>query len=152
MRKIIRQGEIVTDDWCYPGESGAGAPIVTLAGFLATGGTAVQLEPGDNVEQLAPHIAKLALIVVHFPKDGEGRGFSQGQLLRQRYRYAGELRAAGPIKRDYLFFLARCGFDSFDLHPDEDLVASLAAFKTFSAAYQPGTDHGIGVRARRRAG
>ncbi len=31
------------------------------------------------------------------------------------------------LKRDHLFFLARCGFDSFDLDPAEDLTASLAA-------------------------
>ena len=149
MRKIIRQREIVSDSWRYPGETGTGTPIATLSDWLVTGGEAVQLEPGDDVALLAAQIARLTLVVVHFPKDGEGRGFSQGQMLRQRYRYAGELRAAGLIKRDYLFFLARCGFDAFDLHPDEDLVASLAAFKTFSAAYQPGTDRGIGVRARR---
>jgi uncharacterized protein (DUF934 family) len=164
MRKIIRQREIVRDSWRYPGAAGAvaaagtvvvtgtaeaSAQVATLAEFLAGDSAAVQLEPGDDVEKLAPHVARLALVVVHFPKDGEGRGFTQGQLLRQRYRYSGELRAAGLIKRDYLFFLARCGFDAFDLHPDEDLAASLAAFKTFSAAYQPSTDRGIGVRARR---
>jgi uncharacterized protein (DUF934 family) len=149
MRKIIRQREIVSDSWRYPGEAGDGTQVATLAEFLVGDGAVVQLEPGDEVEKLAPHIARLSLVVVHFPKDGEGRGFSQGQLLRQRYRYTGELRAAGLIKRDYLFFLARCGFDAFDLHPDEDLLASLVAFRTFSAAYQPSTDRGVGVRARR---
>ncbi len=157
MRSIIRNREIVADSWRYPGAGGDGPAVATLAEFLAAvadgsaagNGAAVQLEPADDVEKLAPHTARLSLVVVHFPKDGEGRGFTQGQLLRQRYRYAGELRAAGQIKRDYLFFLARCGFDAFDLHPDEDLTASLAAFRTFSAAYQPGTDRGIGVRARR---
>jgi uncharacterized protein (DUF934 family) len=151
MRNIIRNREIVSDGWRYPGEIGEGAVVQTLAEFLAGSGAAVQLEPGDDVEQLAPHVARLALVVVHFPKDGEGRGFSQGQLLRQRYRYTGELRAAGQFKRDYLFFLARCGFDAFDLHPAEDLAASLVAFKTFTAAYQSSSDRGIGVRARRLA-
>jgi uncharacterized protein (DUF934 family) len=131
--------------------------VLTLAEALAAGGSAVasgsglavQLEPADDVAKLLPLIGALSLVVVHFPKDGEGRGFSQAQLLRQRYRYTGELRARGPIKRDYLFFLARCGFDSFDLHPDEPLAEALAAFGTFSAAYQRSSDHGVELRARR---
>jgi uncharacterized protein (DUF934 family) len=161
MRKLIKQRMVVDDVWRYPGEVGAAPQVVTLVEFLAAtaagttpaGGVAVQLEPEDEVEKLAPHLARLSLIVAHFPKDGEGRGFSQAQLLRQRYRYTGELRAAGAIKRDYLFFLARCGFDSFDLHPAEDLVAALATFNTFSAAYQPsferaGYDRVMAQRAR----
>lgn len=83
-----------------------------------------------------------------FPKIGEGRGFSHARLLRQRYRYAGELRAHGAIKRDQLFFLARCGFDSFDLDPTEDLPAALAALNAFSVAYQDGSDAVVQVRRR----
>jgi uncharacterized protein (DUF934 family) len=153
MRELIRGRAIVSDPWRYPGETGDGPAVLTLAGFLDAAGTdagarAVQLEPADSVEALAPHLARLELVVVHFPKDGEGRGFTQGQLLRQRHRYRGELRAAGLFKRDYLFFLARCGFDSFDPHPAENLAAALAAFNTFSVGYQPGTDRGISLRAR----
>jgi len=71
-------------------------------------------------------------------------------MLRQRYRYAGELRARGALKRDQLFFLARCGFDSFDLDPTEDLQAALAALNDFSVAYQDGSD--AVVKVQRRAG
>ena len=85
-----------------------------------------------------------------FPKIGEGRGFSQARMLRQRYRYVGELRARGALKRDQLFFLARCGFDSFDLDPTEDLQAALAALNDFSVAYQDGSD--AVVKVQRRAG
>jgi uncharacterized protein (DUF934 family) len=156
MRQIIRQREIVADDWRYPGEAGAGPQVLSLAEFEAAlqagtaplSGCAVSLEPADAVEKLAPAIKRLSLVVVNFPKNGEGRGFTQGQLLRQRYRYAGELRAAGAIKRDYLFFLARCGFDAFDLDPAENLAASLAGFKSFSVAYQSGSDRGVQLRTR----
>lgn len=157
MRKLIRGRAIVADAWRYVGEAGDGPQAATLAEFLAAvaagsapaGGLAVQLEPGDAVESLAPHVARLALVVVHFPKDGEGRGFTQAQLLRQRYGYRGELRAMGPFKRDYLFFLARCGFDAFDPHPDEKLEAALAAFGSFSVSYQPASDAGVSFQARR---
>jgi len=159
MRQIIRQREIVADTWRYAGEDGAGPVVQGLSEVLAAkpahtapaGGLGVRLDPADEVEKLAPHLGRVALVVLHFPKDGEGRGFTQAQLLRQRYRYAGELRAAGAIKRDYLFFLARCGCDAFDLHPAEDLQASLAYFNTFSAIYQPGSDRGLQLRARGRS-
>jgi len=158
MRQLIRQREIVADAWRYPGEAGEGPQVWTLAEALAAvqdgtapaNGIAVQLEPADEVEKLAPMATRLSLVVIHFPKDGEGRGFSQGQLLRQRYRYAGELRARGPIKRDYLFLLARCGFDAFDLHADEKLADALLAFATFTAAYQRSSDRGVALQARFR--
>jgi uncharacterized protein (DUF934 family) len=154
MRRLIRGRAVVADHWRYPGETGDGPQVLTLAEFVAAAGAdapganAVQLEPADAVETLAPYVARLTLVVVHFPKDGEGRGFTQGQLLRQRYGYQGELRAAGAFKRDYLFFLARCGFDAFDLHVAEKLEAALVAFNTFSVSYQPGSDRGVNLRAR----
>ena len=164
MRRIIRRREIVSDDWRYPGAASdavtgpaGGHVVLALADFLAaaqagslpTGGAGVQLEPADEVEQLAPWLDRVALVVAHFPKNGEGRGFTQGQLLRRRYHYQGEMRAAGAIKRDHLFHLARCGFDSFDLDPAEDLDAARAAFDSFTVGYQPASDLSVNLRARR---
>ena len=85
---------------------------------------------------------------IDFAKIGEGRGYSQARLLRQRYRYGHELRARGALKRDQMFLLARCGFDAFDLDPTEDLPAALAALGTFSVAYQAGSDTLVSVRRR----
>jgi uncharacterized protein (DUF934 family) len=160
MRRIIRRRELVADDARYPGEeSGPGTRAVQPAQqFIATLGAvepvgpaaAILIGPADEVEVLAPHLARVNLIVVEFPKIGEGRGYSQARLLRQRYGYAGELRARGALKRDQLYFLARCGFDSFDLDPAEDLQAALGSFNVFSVAYQGGSD--AVVQVRRRAG
>lgn len=159
MRRIIRRREIVNDGWLYPGEpAGEGARVVLgLAEFIAgaksgqlpSHGAGVQLEPADEVEQLAPYLGRAALIVAHFPKNGEGRGYTQAQLLRQRYHYQGELRAAGALKRDHLFHLARCGFDTYDLDPAENLEAALTAFNSFTVGYQPASDLSVNLRARR---
>jgi uncharacterized protein (DUF934 family) len=158
MRQIIRRREIVADDARYPGEEASAqlrlvqpaADFIAakLAGQAPDASAAILIGPTDEVESLAEQLPLLGLIVIAFPKIGEGRGFSQARLLRQRYGYAGELRARGAIKRDQLFFLARCGFDSFDLDPGEDLVASLAAFDVFSVAYQDGSDALVHVRRR----
>jgi uncharacterized protein (DUF934 family) len=160
MRRIIHRRELVADDARYAGEeAGPGTrPVQPAAEFIAArtagqaagSGAAVLIGPADEVEPLVPHLALLSLIVVEFPKIGEGRGFSQARMLRQRYRYAGELRARGVLKRDQLFFLARCGFNSFDLDPAEDLEAALASLNDFSVAYQGGSDEL--VKVRRRAG
>src|SRR5579863_1885186 len=156
MRRIIRRRELVADDARYGGEeAGPGTRMVQpLAQFIAAlaGGqasapaAAVLIGPADEIELLAPHLALLNLIVVEFPKIGEGRGYSQARLLRQRYGYLGELRARGALKRDQLFFLARCGFDSFDLDPAENLQAALGSFDVFSVAYQDGSDAVVQVR------
>lgn len=156
MRDIIRGRRVVADEWRYAGEVGSGPEVVGLEALLAAvtdgsapaAGLGVSLQPTDEPERLAGLLPRLALIVIDFPKVGEGRGFSQAQLLRQRHAYTGELRARGALKRDQLFFLARCGFDSFDLDPAEDLAASLAAFDTFSAAYQRSAVDGVQLRSR----
>ncbi|HMD58950.1 MAG TPA: DUF934 domain-containing protein, partial [Steroidobacteraceae bacterium] len=140
MRQIISRREIVSDEWRYPGEAGAGPAVLSLAQLLAAptvpAGTAVQLEPDEDIERLAPHLGNIALLVIHFPKNGEGRGFTQARMLRERYGYAGSMRASGPIKRDYLYLLARCGFDSFDLAPGENLTSAVTALDAFTVAYQ----------------
>jgi uncharacterized protein (DUF934 family) len=160
MRRIICRRELVADDARYAGEeAGPGTrPVQPAAQFIAAlaagqasgSAAAVLLGPTDEVEALASHLPLLSLIVVEFPKIGEGRGYSQARLLRQRYGYADELRARGALKRDQLFFLARCGFNSFDLDPAEDLQAALGSFNDFSVAYQDGSD--AVVQVLRRAG
>jgi uncharacterized protein (DUF934 family) len=154
MRNVIRQREVVGDTWRYPGETGSGPEVLPLAALQAAvsagtapaSGVGVSLLPADDVVLLQPLLPRLALIVIQFPNIGEGRGFSQAQLLRQRHGYRGELRARGALKRDQLFFLARCGFDSFDLDPSENLAAALAAFNTFSVAYQSASDGDAAAR------
>jgi uncharacterized protein (DUF934 family) len=41
--------------------------------------------------------------------------------------------------------MARCGFNSFEL-PDADIDIALAAFSTFSAAYQASNDVGLALK------
>jgi uncharacterized protein (DUF934 family) len=94
------------------------------------------LEPTDDPAILADRIADLRVIAVRFPKYGDGRGLSIGRLLRDRYRYQGELRAVGEVARDHLQALERCGFDSFELREGEDLGDALSGFDDFSEAYQ----------------
>jgi uncharacterized protein (DUF934 family) len=96
----------------------------------------VRLDPADDPARVAGELAGAARVEVNFPKFGDGRGFSIGRLLRERYGYKGELRAVGQITRDHLFFLESVGFDAYELREGEDAAESLAAFGDFSASYQ----------------
>jgi uncharacterized protein (DUF934 family) len=109
----------------------------------------VILSPAHKVELLAPDLSRFDLVGADFPGPGEGRGYTQARLLRERHGWRGELRATGYVRRDQLFFLARCGFNSFEL-PEHELHVAAAAFSTFSATYQPSNDAGLELRLRHR--
>jgi len=148
--------EIVEDDWRYfPGDGGreAGADvagtqalIVPFAEFRTNiaqwreyrGRLGVRLSPADAVEDLAEDVHRLSLVAAEFPSVGEGRGYSQGRLLRSRFQFKGELRAVGAgVKQDLLFIMSRCGFDSFELAPGQKIDEALRALDRYSVAYQP---------------
>ena len=99
-------------------------------------GEVVRLEPTDDPAAFVDRLASAARVEVHFPKFGDGRGFSIGRLLRERYGYKGELRAVGHLTRDHVLYLERCGFDAFELRAGEDAEEALAGFEVFSARYQ----------------
>jgi uncharacterized protein (DUF934 family) len=158
-RRLLRDRQIVVDEWLYVAESAADASaplILTLAQWqmepdtwIARGSPlGVVLSPAHHVEQLAPDLKYFSLIAAEFPAPSEGRGYTQALLLRERWNFKGELRATGHVRRDQLFFMARCGFNSFEL-PDADLEDAHTAFTTFSAAYQPSNDSGLAVKLRR---
>ena len=109
----------------------------------------VWLKPDDDPAELAPDLASLGFIAVHFPKFTDGRGYSTAALLRTRYRYTGELRAFGDVGRDQLFYLKRCGFDSFSLAAHRDPEAALASLQDFSLSYQATVEEGRPLFRRR---
>ena len=85
-------------------------------------------------------INRFAVIAINFPKFIDGRGYSVGRLLRERYGYRNELRAIGDVLRDQLFFLKRCGFDAYQLCGHRDMQNALASLKDFSDPYQAAVD------------
>jgi len=149
MRRILRRREVVEDDWRHLSESdGVGSPalIVPFVEFRLNaakwraydGRLGVQLAPADVVEDLAQDLPRLALVASEFPSPAEGRGYTQGRLLRSRLDFQGELRAVGAgVKQDLLFLMARCGFDSFELAPGQKFEAAVKALDRYTVAYQP---------------
>src|SRR5580692_6037929 len=159
-RRLLRDGRVVVDDWSYVGEAADHAPAALILPFaqwqserdawLARGGRlGVVLQPAHRVEALAPDIARFALIAAEFPGRGDGRGYSQARVLREQWKFAGELRATGYVRRDQLFFMARSGFNSFELS-DADIEGAAEALSTFSKAYQPSNDAGLPFKLQTR--
>jgi uncharacterized protein (DUF934 family) len=104
--------------------------------LIARGDVGVLVAPSDDPGALAPDVALLRIIAVDFPQFTDGRGYSIGRLLRERYRYAGELRAVGDVGRDQLYYLAQCGFDAFVIPDERDAEDALRAFADLSDGYQ----------------
>jgi len=97
--------------------------------------------PGDaDPDEIGPLLEGVSLVTVAFPKFTDGRGYTVARVLRERHGYAGGLRAVGHVLRDQLFYLARCGFDAFELAEGKDAGDALAAFGDFSVTYQPAAD------------
>lgn len=153
MPTLIDRNGRVHDLWIRPAGSPADTPqgarvLLPLAQWQAerelwnarVAAVGVLLGPADDPAAVAGQLDEIGLIAVEFPTFSDGRGFSIGRLLRERYGWRGELRAVGEVLRDPLFYLARCGFDTFALVDGLDPDAVLGAFGDFSETYQAGTD------------
>lgn len=114
-----------------------------LEARLAAGELAIWLDTHEVLTDLVSalnDINQLPLIAVHVERFADGRIFSIGNLLRTRYGYKNTLRAFGDVLRDQLFFLKRCGFDSYLIRADRSAADALASLKDFSQPYQGAVD------------
>jgi uncharacterized protein (DUF934 family) len=154
MTVIIRNRSVVNDPWLLLRAAADGSPAVTpppgsdiivpLAMWrterphlvVRPGRLGVWLDSHEEPGAIAADLRLFGVVAVNFPKSGDGRGYSAARLLRSRYGWKGELRAIGDVLRDQLFFLAGCGFNSFQLRAGEDPQEALVAFSDFSEAYQ----------------
>jgi uncharacterized protein (DUF934 family) len=124
----------------------SGAIIVSAARWRAeretlqnrAGPVGVSIVAGKQaIDQLA-EAASRPLVVLVFDKFADGRAFSYAELLRERYRFAGELRAGGDVLLDEIPLMLRCGFDSFEVVNEPTLRALRRGFLPGgSLYYQP---------------
>ena len=102
----------------------------------------------ENLVASIDDVNQLPLIAVHVERFADGRIFSIGNLLRTRYGYKNELRAFGDVLRDQLFFLKRCGYDSYLIRADRSAEDALASLKDFTQPYQGAVDDALPVWRR----
>ena len=157
--RVIKHREIVTDDWQRLADLGPedalppGKVIVPFSwwqanreNLIARGKKyAVCINGSHEVEEVAQDLENFELIALEFPAFKDGRCYSHARLLRERYHYQGELRAVGDVLRDQLYYMERCGIDSYEVRADKNIEDALKAFTEFSVRYQTAADRAVPV-------
>ncbi len=115
-------------------------PIAPLADLLAGGNfAAVRIDAGEDVRALAPHLGRLKLVEIAFPKFRDGRGYSSARILREA-GFTGEIRAAGDVLVDQIGFMRRVGFDSFAPAKPLNLKVVQATLDRYPYVYMKAAD------------
>jgi uncharacterized protein (DUF934 family) len=157
---LIKDGEYAHDPFAAA-DDGAPLPdgpaVVSLRRFLAERETllarnaplGVRLKSEESPAALGEDVQRLSLIVLEFPKFRDGRAFSWARMLRTRLFYRGEIRAAGDFLADQLAFMARVGFDGFEV--PEKITPDLfrRALGEMRFVYQPSADGRTTIRELR---
>jgi uncharacterized protein (DUF934 family) len=159
---IFKAHGFVRDEWTRVADDAplpAGHAVVSKARFIAEPDTlagrnaplGLVLRSGETLEGLEDDLDRFGLIVLDIPKYTDGRSYSTARLLRERFKYEGELRATGDVLRDQIMFLHRVGFDAFDV-THEGTIAALRdgkiklVHKHYQAAAREGEEAAPGWR------
>jgi len=153
MSNVIKNNAVIEDTWLLIREQVSlselpqGYIIVSLAvwqanktALLARGNTGVWLDSTDDPNALRDDLAALPIIAINFPTFMDGRGYSSARILRDHFKYEGEIRAFGDVLRDQLFYMKRCGFDAFVLRDNDRSAEALASLNDFANTYQAAAD------------
>lgn len=100
----------------------------------------LRLRSDQAPAEAAEDLRRFRLVALEFPKFTDGRAFSYARLLRERYGFAGELRAVGQVLHDQAIFLARCGFDTAEVADGASPEAWRRSLAAIGVYYQPATD------------
>jgi uncharacterized protein (DUF934 family) len=158
---LVKDGKIISDPFIHLADDAVipvdGAVLIPAARFLAdpealvsrNSQTGVIWPNNRDVDDLVPYLGKLAAVALVFPTFRDGRAYSQARLLRERYKYRGELRVTGQVLRDQFVFMMRAGFDTFEVKKDADAEAFAATARRYTVFYQPTGDGRITALHRR---
>lgn len=164
MQRIIKNNQIVDETWHLLPKDVSFDELTNCDDYIVPlqlwrdhghalkardGGLGVWLDSDEQAEEIGEDVASFQVIALNFPAFTDGRSYSNARLLRDRYKYTGELRAIGDVLRDQLFYMARCGFDAFAIRADKDPEAALEGLKDFSVTYQSATDEPLPLFRRR---
>jgi uncharacterized protein (DUF934 family) len=94
------------------------------------------LQLSNDVDPLEVSLDGVARIELNFPKFTDGRAYSQAYLLRQRRKFAGDIRATGDVLIDQLVRMQRTGFSSAVLKDGKDPQDAVRQFERFAQYYQ----------------
>jgi len=158
---LVKGGKITEDIFAHVADGADlprdGAVLVSAARFLEkpdallgrAGKVGVIWPNNRDIDDLVPYLERIGAVALVFPTFRDGRAYSQARLLRERFSYRGELRAAGQVLRDQFVFMLRAGFDAFDVKKQSDAEAFAQTAKRYSVFYQPTGDGRLTALHRR---
>ena len=120
--KLIKNGTVVDPDWIYRDRAEDidqnTNQIVPLELFvelflknpdLSVG---IQINVDTNLEDVAPHLKNVSLVVIEFASYADGRGFSIAHRLRHSLGYTGKIWGSGSLIADQYALAVQCGIDA----------------------------------------
>lgn len=153
---LYRHGAFVADDWIFPGDGeplpAAGKVALSKTRLIAEAAALASradpiglvLASGENLDGLADVVGKLQLVKLVIPRYADGRLYSIARLLRDRFGFAGEIRASGDVLRDQIVFLARAGVDAFEVtHEGTIRALGEGAIVAVHHHYQPASQAAV---------
>ena len=158
---LVKGNTVVADEYVHLADDAElpvdGAVLVSAERFLADPEAALSRKaktgviwPNNrDIDDLLPYLDRLAAVALVFPVFRDGRAYTQARLLRERFRFRGELRATGQVLRDQFVFMLRAGFDAFEVKKQSDADAFANVAKRYSVFYQPTGDGRITAFHRR---
>jgi len=162
--RVIKNKSIIDDEWSLKREIKNTDPIPSgnvILPFLfwqtnrdelinSKKSHAIWIDGSIEIETIASDLQYFALIALDFPTFKDGRSYSHARLLRERYEFKGELRAIGDVLQDQLFFMERCGINSFRIRDGKDIEKALKSFDVFSVNYQGAADDSVTISQQRK--
>jgi len=169
MPKLIKNGQVVTDQWktlsLAEGDTPhnvklpVGPVLVPLSVWRARRAELIHREyehgwplgvwlaAEEGPESIGRDIDDFTVIAVEFDKFSDGKSYSTARLLRERYGYKGELRAIGDVPRDKLTYQHQVGFDAFAVRANRKKGTVLSGLFGFQAANQADAGLHLGAAA-----
>jgi uncharacterized protein (DUF934 family) len=151
MQKLINQTSEIENTWTLISDETsdlsqanimipAGYWLANQAEFSSRKDVSIWFAGDANIEEFKDKLDQFAVIGIDFPAFADGRGYSIAHLIIERQNYRGELRAIGDVLIDQLFFMKRCGFNTYLLKDELEPKVALEYFETFSEPYQLAVD------------
>ena len=149
---LLKDGQIVDDIYLDVAELDAipdtGAVLIGLQQWLENRDAladrgellGIILRSDEKPELIRDDLEHFSVVALDFPVFRDGRAYSYARILRERYRYAGELRAVGEVLLEQLHFMQRVGFNSFAVSGNQALRDWEIAAADMTVWYQPGSD------------
>ena len=91
----------------------------------------------DDIAHEAPDLAGIETVRLDWPEFKFGQAFTQARLLRERWGFAGQIRAGGKLFRDQAWHAARCGVDAFEVADEAAAQGFRESLEAYAHHYQP---------------